>query len=151
MEIWVLFPDLPHSTNVAHWPLPHRVLILSHQTATARVFHDVLRFTSVLWCFSSGLQCFTMFHTVLQVFQCFMSVSRCSTMFSELCKDWHQRPHYLQLVTARLPITTGIGESDHMLNSGRNVDWSNCFWKTIFKGAGWAYSASQRLSLSGSF
>ena len=62
--------------------LPHRAPISSHRMASVRVFHNVLTFKSVSWCFTNGSWCFTMFHDVLQ---CFASVSWFTMFNNVLC------------------------------------------------------------------
>ena len=48
---------------------PHRAPISSHWMTSVRVFHDVSQcFKSVSWRFTSGSQCFTMYHNVSHVF-----------------------------------------------------------------------------------
>ena len=84
-----------------------------------RVFHNVLLVVhNVLWVFHDVSQCFTVF---LEVLLCFM-------MFSEPHNDRHQRPRVCrssQESRQHCRDRRYCHESDPMLNSVLNGDWSN--------------------------
>ena len=107
--------------------------VMSHNVL--RVFHDVSQcfksvswcFKSVSWCFTSGSRCFTMYHNVLQMFH---DVLLCLTMLYDVywVAQWsasqHRRPRCHRSRQLRMD-RWYRRESDAMLNSVLNGDWSN--------------------------
>ena len=84
--------------------------------AEHRVFEYFMMLHNVSCCFTSSSWGFTMYHNVLGCITMFYSVSWCFTMFSESHNDRHRRCHRDRRYRH---------ESDPMLNSVLNGDWSN--------------------------